>query len=203
MRLPGAFVGALEITLNRFLASDALALDKCRQLAGRSLALHMRDLDLTLYLLPHRNNIEVADDVAGRPDVTLSGSLRGLARTLFAAGGYSLTSGDLRIEGDVGLAQRFADLLQGVDFDPEEWLAQQLGDVPAHLLGRAAHGLAGFARRAADHLSLDMAEYLREETRDVIGQAEADELAAGAQQLQARGKRLAARVQKVQRQLER
>ena len=188
----------MEIGLNGYLGRDAEALRRCRTLAGRCLALEIRDFDLTLYLLPSTHGVQVADDYDGEPDVRLSGSPGGFARTLFAGEDALLSGGDLRIEGDVGLAQGFARLLQGVDPDWMDWLGARVGDVPADLVGRALRVGGALARRAASTLSLDAAEYLREETRDLVQREELDEFTRGVDRLRADAARLAARVRRIE-----
>jgi ubiquinone biosynthesis protein UbiJ len=166
-------------------------------MAGRSLALHVRELDLTLYLLPARHGVQLADAFDDEPDVRLSGSLGGFARSLFAGEDALLSGGDLRVEGDVGLAQGFARLLRGADSDWLDWLAHYIGDVPAELLGRTARGAGDLARRAASTLSRDAAEYLREEARDLIQREELDGFVRGVERLRADAERLSARVGRV------
>lgn len=198
MRLPTETLGILEIALNEYLGRDAEALRRCRALAGRCLALHLRDLDLTLYLLPSAHGIQVADAFDGEPDVRLTGSSGGFARSLFAGEEAVLSGGDLHVVGDVGLAQGFARLLQGVDPDWMDWLGQRIGDVPAELLGRAARGAGTLARRATSVLSRDIAEYLREETRDLIQREELSEFTRGVDRLRADTDRLAARIRRIE-----
>lgn len=206
MKLPSAVLGALEIAINQYLSSDTQALQRCAALSGRSLAVHLSDFDLELYFLPHAQGLQLADKLDGaayaqgdtqQPDVRLSGSSRVFANTLFAKGSGSLMGAGLRIEGDVGLAQGFAQMFQHVDVDIEDWLEPRIGDVPAHLLGRVLRGAGGFMRRAASTLSLDTAEYLREETRDLVHRdevaqwtQEVDRLRADTDRLQARLRRL-------------
>lgn len=198
MRLPSAVIGALEIALNDYLAGDAEALRRCAELDGRCLAVHVRDLDLTLFFLPARHGIQVATQCQETPDVRLSGGLRSFARTLAAGEGGAL-GGDLRIDGDVGLAQGFARMLRAVDLDLEDWLARHLGDVPAHLLGRTARDFGRFARRAGDSLSYSAAEYLREETRDLVHRDDIDAWMREVDELRARADRLAARINRLRR----
>ena len=50
------------------------------------------------------------------------------------------------ISGDSEVAQKFSELLGLLRPDPEEELAQLVGDAPAHHLGRLARAAAGFAR---------------------------------------------------------
>lgn len=199
MRLPGELTGAMEIVLTRVLTQDSTAREALAALAGRSLVIHVLEFDLTLVLRPYLHGIRVDDEPDPHPDVRLSGGMRDFARNLFGNG--ETLGGGLRIEGDVGLAQAFARMLQRADFDFEDWLAAQVGDVPAELAGRFARGALGFLRRSADTLTLDMAEYLREETRDLIHRdelaafiAEVDHLRAESDRLAARGRRLRPRL---------
>lgn len=198
MRLPTEAVGGLEIALNEYLGRDAEALRRCRAMAGRCLALHVRDLDLTLYLLPAAHGVQIADTFDDEPDVRLTGSSGGFVRTLFAGEEAVLEGGDLHVAGDVGLAQGFARLLRAVDPDWMEWLGQRIGDVPAELLGRAARGAGALARRASSTLSRDLAEYLREETRDLIQREELSEFIRGVDRLRADTDRLTARIRRLE-----
>lgn len=200
MRLPTAAYGALEIALNRYIASDDLAFERCTALAGKSLRVDLGDLGLTLVFVATSHGLQIMSDAESAPDVRLEGKSRAFARIFFAGAEEGLTGGALRIEGDAGVAQQFARLFASVDFDIEDWLDARLGPVPARFVGRGLRGAVAFARRAADELSLDAAEYLREETRDVVGGREhavfadaVDMLRDDTDGLAARVKRLAAR----------
>jgi len=200
MRLPTAAYGALEIALNRYIASDEFAVQRCSALTGKSLQVDFSDLDLTLVFIVTTHGFQVMSAPEARPDVRLEGSSRAFARIFLAGGEEGLTAGGLRIEGDVGIAQQFARLFASVDFDFEDWLDARLGPVPARFLGLGLRSAVTLGRRAADNLSRDTAEYLREETRDIIGGREhaafadeVDELRTDTEQLAARIRRLAGR----------
>lgn len=193
MRLPGEVLGALEIALGHVLAEGART--QAGRLAGRSLALYVRELDLELVLLPDSHGFRVSDQPLDAPDVRLSGDARAFARHLF--GGGEMLGGGIRIEGDALLAQAFARLLRSAEFDPEDWLAARLGDVPAELAGRCARGVFGLLGRAADTLSLDTAEYLREETRDLVSRRQMAAWTQEVDRLRADTDRLAARLRRL------
>ena len=200
VKLPTAIYGSLEIALNRYIAGDERALARCAELAGRSLRIDFSDLGLTMVFVAVGHGMQVMPSSDAAPDVRLEGTSTAFARIFFAGAEEGLTGGALRIEGDVGVAQQFARLFASVDFDIGDWLDARFGPVPAYFIGRGLRGGAAFARRAADQLSLDTAEYLREETRDVAGTREhaafadaVDTLRDDADRLQARVKRLAAR----------
>lgn len=202
MRLPGVALGGLEIALNQYLGSDPAALERCAGLKGRCMQLAMTDAGLDFFLLPHSGGVQLMDDWDGQPDVKLSGSLAGFARTLFAADAASLAGGDLRIEGDVALAQGFANMLRHVDIELEDWLGERLGDLPAHFLGRALREAGGFLQRAGTAFSRDTVEYFREETRDLVHRAEIDEWTEQVDRLRADTDRLAARVKRLRQRRE-
>lgn len=198
MRLPTALLGALEIGINQYLSGDPGALERCAELSGRSLAVHLSDLDLELYFLPHAHGLQLVNQLDNDADVRLSAPLSVFARTLFAGDESSIMGAGLRIEGDVGLAQGFARMFAHVDLDIEDWLEPRIGDMPAHFVGRALRGARGFAHRAASTLSLDVAEYLREETRDLVHRDEVEQWTKEVEQLRSKADRLNARLRRLQ-----
>lgn len=198
---PGSgFLAGLERALNAYLAEDEEALALCERLDGRSLAIRVRELDLEFYLLPARHGMQVTDRLDGAPDVRLTGSLRGFARSLFATDAGALLGGDLHVEGDVGLAQGLAEILQRVDFDIEDWLDRRIGEVPSHYLGRGLREMTHLARRAATIWTRDLAEYLREESRDLVHRADVEDWMHEVDRLRADVDRLEARLRRLDRQ---
>src|SRR5699024_4208127 len=165
----------------------------------KSLQVDLADLGLTLVYFATDHGLQVMAAPQTPADVRLQGNSTAFARVFFAGAEEGLTGGAFRIEGDVGVAQRFARLFTSVDFDIGDWLDARLGPVPAQAISRGLRGAGAFVRRAADTLSLDTAEYLREETRDVVGAREhagfADEVDAS----RARVERLAVRVKRLVR----
>ena len=198
MRLPSALLGALEIGINQYLAGDSEALKRCAALQGRSLAVHLSDLDLELIFLPHAHGLQLVEELSEPADVRLSASLAVFARTLFAGHESSVLGAGLRIEGDVGLAQGFARMFQHIDLDIEDWLEPRIGELPARFLGQALRGARAFAGRAVSTLSLDTAEYLREETRDLVHREEVAEWTGAVDRLRADADRLSARLRRLQ-----
>lgn len=198
MKLPSAVLGALEIGLNEYVAGDTQALARCAELQGRSLTIHLSDWNLEFNLLAHAHGLQVMETLESIADVRLSAPAQVFAKSLFARDNASIIGAGLRIEGDVGLAQQFAAMFEQVDLDIEDWLEPRIGDVPAHLLGRVLRGASGFARRAAQNLSLDAAEYLREETRDLVHRQDIEKFSHGVDTLRTAADRLAARVRRLE-----
>lgn len=199
MKLPGSALGALEIALTRYLAQDAQTLARCAALDGQVLRIRIRELDLAIDLNPNANGIRVIEASDTEPTATVSGSLAALARAWLRSSQGAASAGELEVTGDTEFAQEFLQLLREADFDFEEWLSRHLGDVAAHRVGQFLRGAFSYGRRVTETLTLDTAEYLREETRDLVHAEDVaqwngavDRLRADADRLEARVKRLLA-----------
>lgn len=199
MRLPNSALGALEIALTRYLQQDARALARCAALENRVLRIRIRELDLAFELCPDASGLRVAQAGEVEPTATIGGSLPSLLRAWLRAGEGAAAAGELEISGDTEFAQDLLNILREADFDFDEWLSRHVGDVAAHRAGQFLRGALGYGRRVAETLTLDTAEYLREETRDLVHaeevaqwSGEVDRLREAADRLEARVKRLLA-----------
>jgi ubiquinone biosynthesis protein UbiJ len=108
-------------------------------------------------------------------DATLSGNPLSLARLAGGDPEAVIRAGHVRISGDADIASDFRALLNIVRPEWEEELSRVTGDVVAHEVGKAARGLAGWAARARRSLGRSFAEYLTEESRDLVAAAEIEE----------------------------
>jgi ubiquinone biosynthesis accessory factor UbiJ len=203
MEMPDPILGAFEIALNRYLALDAAALRACGELEGRVIAFHLREFELTAWLQPGPQGVQVLAKSERPADVTLSGSLPAFARFMWPQTEQAelLLSGAVQIDGDSELAQEFAGILRRVHFDFEELLAASFGGVAAHGMGSFMRNAFGFGRRTAEVLGRDTVEYLREETRDLVHRADVQKWLDGVDGLRDGVERLEARIQRLQRKL--
>lgn len=204
IQVPDPLLGAFEIALNRYLALDEQAMQSCAALEGRVIALHLREFDLTAWLLPGKSGMQVLASCEQAADVTLSGSLPAFARMAWPKTDQAelLLQGAIRIEGDSELAQDFADILRRVNFDFEELLAAPLGGVAAHGMGQFMRNAFGFGRHTAAVLGRDTAEYLREETHDLVHRADVQKWMDGVDGLRDGVERLQVRLRRLERLLQ-
>ncbi len=166
---PDWLCGAVEVALNRYLRLEPVVLTQCAQLEGKVLALQADGLDWTLFLLPNAQGIQVMAECEREADVRVSATpLRLFSEALREMRGEATAAGTLKVIGDIELLEKFRSLLAQVGFDAEELAAQVVGGSAAHRATAVARGLLGWSRRAAGTLSLDAAEYLREETYDLV-----------------------------------
>lgn len=164
----------LEVALNRALALDAETRDALPALDGRSVAVHVAAPPLALQVTVVGNALKVGPVDGGcEPDLSVRGTLGGLLGQLPMFRDANTTPvGKLRIEGDAELARRLQHLAQRFDPDWQLPFASVFGEV----LGvQVANGIAAGLRQAqvvAKNSAESLAEYLTEESRDVVPRAE-------------------------------
>jgi len=172
-------VGALESTINAYLALDPQVQKKLAALQGRVIAMELESSPgaglLTLYMLPGENGIELLTQYAGEPDTTLSGTPLALAKMSLASkfdaanlgcpdASEVMFSGDVVIRGDVELGQRFRRILDEMDFDWEEQLSHLTGDIIAHKAGNVVREVGQWWQQAINTLGHDTTEFMQQET---------------------------------------
>lgn len=166
---PPLLCAGLEVALNRYLRLEPSVLAECERWSGRSIELRVLGWGWSFVIEFIATGVRVLPQAEQPADVTVSGPFSTLMRlALKSAGGAEggMPNG-LDIEGDAELLQRFNRLLARVGFDPEELAAKLVGDTAAHRVTQGLKELFGWGRKTVDTLSLDTAEYLREETRDL------------------------------------
>jgi ubiquinone biosynthesis protein UbiJ len=193
----------LENVLNRGLPRSPRAQQLCAELAGRRVGITTGPVQSGNggYLLVEStgNSLKLSWVTAGTPaSAPPNAIVTGGPLSLLALSGPApeavLQRGDVRIDGDAELAQRFRELALLLRPDLEEELSLVLGDVPAHQLGRFARAAFGWTRKAAATTVRNLAEYLGHERRDLVPRSEAEQFLQGVDTLREDVDRLAARI---------
>jgi len=198
-RLPASLLAGLEAALNRYLRLDPDAMLRMAALRQRSIAIELTPLQLTLYVLPGENGVQLRSQLESDPDTLLRGTPLGLAQLgLGGHGGKTLFSGSVTIEGDVETGQAFKAVLDEMDIDWEEQLSRLTGDVIAHQLGNTARRAASALRNGRRILEQDLGEYLQEELRVLPTRIEIESFSTDVSRLGMDSDRLAARIRRLQ-----
>lgn len=193
----------LEVALNRYLQFNPNAAAQTASLAGKILALRVREPGLTFYFAPHASGVQVLESVTEEVDATIETGVFELARISLAQDRITArANSDLRITGDAEFAQQFQQILDGVDFDWEELLARGLtralgptaGDVLANRIGEGLRGLFSAGKTAFDVFAQDTSTYLRAGSRDLVDSAEAQQFINDVDDLRDATARLEARL---------
>jgi ubiquinone biosynthesis protein UbiJ len=193
-------LSSIEKILNRSLPRSPRAQALAAELAGRSLAVTVTGADPVILsstgerLRLQRSAGTAADASISAGPFSLLALASGQTRNVSASGGT--------VSGDAEIAQRFSELLALLKPDPEEELAQLLGDAPAHHLGRLARAAVDFGDHAARTAVRNVAEYLAHERRDLVPRAEGRQLLDGIDALRDDVDRLEARLKHLAQRLE-
>jgi len=194
---------AIEAALNRLVALDPETRDELASLEGRRIQLAMEAPALAMDIVVREGRLAVGPaDASGEADLSVRGTLGGLLSQLPflrpAAGGGV---GKVRISGDAELARQLQKMAERFDPDWNLPFTRLLGDVLGVQVATAFRSAFRAGRDGAAQLARHGAEYLTEESRDVIGRAELEAHLDDVDALRDRVERLHARMQYLHRKL--
>lgn len=192
---------ALEVALNRALALDDDTRSALRGLDGQRVALQLTSPPLAMQVRVEGDALRVGPlDNDREPDLGVRSTLAGLLGQLpMFRRSDAPPIGKLRIEGDAELARRVQHLAQNFDPDWALPLTRVFGDVIGVQIAKAlATGLEQ-AQVAGRNFAESAAEFVTEESRDVVPRAELDAFHDDVDALRDDVERLAARVARLQR----
>jgi ubiquinone biosynthesis protein UbiJ len=190
---------ALEAALNRALALDADTRDSLRALDGRRVALTLASPPLALEVRVEGDRLAVGP-VAGdaEPDLSVRSTLRGLVGQLpMFRRDDAPPVGRMRIEGDADLARRLQRLGERFDPDWQQPFTRVFGEVLGVQVAKVFAAAFREARVAGRNLAASAAEYVTEESRDVVPRAELDAFHDDVDAVRDDVERLAARIERL------
>ncbi len=188
----------VEKVISKILQSDPDTLKKLASLQGKVLAVELAGLDRTVYLKPNEQGVHMHFQCDMEIDVTIRGTPVALLSLVKPENRQTaLSSRDVEVVGDLGLAQDMQTLFADMDIDWEELLSGLTGDVAAHQIGNFFRVFARWAKETHQTMEMNLAEWLQFEIR-MVPEAEeitayldeVDTLRADTDRLEARIKRL-------------
>ena len=108
-----------------------------------------------------------------------------------------LHASDVELSGDSSVMLELADLLQNLELDWEYQLSRWLGPVGSQLISSNLRNSASWTSNSLEHLRHNLADYLSEESRALVGQREAEARFNELDQLKISLDRLDARIQRL------
>lgn len=198
--LTAALLAAAETGLNRALALDATAFPRLAALEGRVIA--VESATLRLFLLPGRDGLRLACHWEAPADCTLRAPApRLLELALRRDKSAVLHAADVELDGHSACLLDLAAILQDLELDWEGALADWLGPLGAVAIARPLRQARAWSGDSLQRLRLNLADWLAEESRTLIGRQEAearfaelDELKLALDRSEARCERLARRL---------
>lgn len=187
---------ALETALNQALALDVDARDALRRFDGRRIELTLESPPLALQLRVEGERLVVGPvDAAGEPDLAVRSTLGGMLSQLpFLRRDDAPPVGKVRVSGDAELARQLQRLAERFDPDWQKPFVGVFGDVIGVQVANAFAGALRQARKLGRDFAQSAAEYVTEESRDVVGRDELDAFLDDVDHLRDDAERLAARV---------
>ena len=191
----------LEAALNRALALDPDTRDALAPLDGRRVALTIEPSSnawppLALQLRVEGQRLLVGPvEAETPPDLGVRATLGGLLSQLpMFRRDDAPPVGRMRLDGDADLARRLQRLAERFDPDWQQPFARVFGDVLGVQIANAFSGALKQARVAGRNLAESAAEFVTEESRDVVARAELNAFHDDVDVLRDDVERMAARV---------
>ena len=170
---------ALEAALNRALALDPDTREALKPLDGRKIALSLEAPALALQIGVAGERLQVGPvELSEEPDLSVRSTLGGLLGQLPAFMGNALRKdhatpvGRVRVSGDAELARRLQTLADRFDPDWQQPFVSVFGEIVGVQIANAARGAVRHLRSAGVTLAQNAAEFVTEESRDVVGRSE-------------------------------
>jgi ubiquinone biosynthesis protein UbiJ len=163
---------ALEQGLSRLLALDPDTGAALRQLEGRRIGLALEAPPVALDIRVADGRLKVGPPTT-EPDLGIRATLSGVLSQLpFLRAPGAPPVGKVRINGDAELARTLQQLAQRFDPDWDKPFADLLGPLVGPQVARVLREALATGAGIARNLSRDAAEFVTEESRDVVGKAE-------------------------------
>jgi ubiquinone biosynthesis protein UbiJ len=157
---------------NHLLARETWARERLAPYAGKTARLSCPPVVLTLLVQPDGYLAAVDAQDAQQVDVTLT--VPAGALPAYLQGGQAAVMKHVKIEGDAEFAQVLGKLAEHLRWEPEEDLAQLIGDAPASRVASLARAAATQAGRTGRNLLDSVAEYLLDENPQLVRRAALD-----------------------------
>ena len=193
MPATAAWLASAESLLNRYIDASTQAAALARRLQGTSLQV---DIDgfTRIRASTHQGRLALLAGDDSAADATISGSLPAFLQLLKGGANREPGRPAAQIRGDAEIANQYRELFILARPDPEEELSRWIGDFPARRVSQFAQRALLFARRARRTAGENIAEYLQEESRDLVNRWELDEFLRGVDELRETADRVEARL---------
>jgi ubiquinone biosynthesis protein UbiJ len=198
-----AWLAAVEALLNRGIESSTQAEALARRLEATTLRVDIRGMT-SIRAGITAGKIMLAG--AGAPksevaDATIAGSPPALLTLMLrrrSARHPPADSARPTVQGDAEIASLYQQLFAAARPDVEEELSRLMGDTAARRVAQFAQRTAAWTRSIRNTAGANIAEYLQEESRDLVGKYELEEFLQGVDAARETADRLEARISRLE-----
>ncbi|MBM1180737.1 ubiquinone biosynthesis protein UbiJ [Pseudomonas lundensis] len=200
--LLSGLLASVESGVNRILRLDSTALARMRPLTGKVIAVECASPALHLFILPSDEGLLLAAQWAADADCTLRAPASSLLHLALSKDKTAVLHGpQVDLEGDSHVLMELAAILQDLELDWEFELSRWIGPVATTLIAGHVRSRANWYQHGFASLNQNLAEYLSEEARTLVGEREAQARFNELDQLKLDLDRLEARVERLSRSL--
>ena len=200
--LLSGLLASVESGVNRVLRLDSTALARMRPLTGKVIAVECASPALHLFILPSDEGLLLAAQWAADADCTLRAPASSLLHLALSKDKTAVLHGpQVDLEGDSHVLMELAAILQDLELDWEFELSRWIGPVATTLIAGHVRSRANWYQHGFASLNQNLAEYLSEEGRTLVGEREAQARFDELDQLKLDLDRLEARVERLSRSL--
>jgi len=160
--IDATLTGSIESALNAYLSTRPAARNTLNKLTGQSLGITLLPQELTITLIFSDGQVSVMREYDGKPTTHLTGTASDLLKLLNDPNSVMFGQG-VEIKGDSALLQRLSHAFENPTLDWEDWLAEQIGDLPAAMIMKPINQSLEWANSSRQTLTMTAKEYLQEE----------------------------------------
>ena len=189
---------ALVLVINQALKLDPAARQRLQKLSGKRLRIECVEPPVDLIIAIDADSIALLPVDEQAVDSHLRGTLSAFVKLISsedrAAG---IINSDVQLRGSSQLLIELQAIFEQLDLDWEYQLAQMLGDLPAHLIGKLHRESRHWLKQGQPLFMRHLQEFILEEARLSPRLAELESFIAEVQSLRQRSERLEARIQRL------
>lgn len=160
--IDATLTGSIESAINAYLATRPSARNTLSKLAGQSLGITLIPQELRITLIFSDDQVAVMREFDGEPTTHLTGAASDLLKLLNDPNSVMFGQG-VEVKGDSALLQRLSHAFDNPSLDWEDWLADQIGDLPAAMIMKPINQSIEWANSSRQTLTTTAKEYLQEE----------------------------------------
>ncbi len=157
----GPTLDGAELILNRALDYDPGAKNQLKDLHGQVLIIESTSPAFSLAIEISDAGLILHNDWSVESAVKVNGTLVSMIGVALDGNSASLSSSDITVSGNLDTLNKINSIMSNLDVDWEAALAEIIGDVPAHILGKTIratrHAKSEFFNRASSGL-VDVAQ---------------------------------------------
>jgi ubiquinone biosynthesis protein UbiJ len=213
MTATAPWLASVEALFNRNISASTEARSLARRLEATSLLIEVEKM-LRVRVCIFNGGLALlnGDEAGAVPDTSvpgtsvpatavISGSAPALLQLLRGEGASVAARAGVQIRGDAEIANLYRQLFAAAKPDFEEELSRWIGDMPARRLSQVARSVRSWARRTRSTAGENIAEYLQEESRDLVSKPEHEEFLQGVDAVREAADRIEARLKHIEQRI--